>query len=105
MTETELIHCDAARQAELVRAGEITARELVEASFARIDAANPQLRAFVRLCADRALAEADAVRPGDPRPLCGVPVGIKDLLSATEGLATSHGTNAFGDWVADHDSA
>jgi Asp-tRNA(Asn)/Glu-tRNA(Gln) amidotransferase A subunit family amidase len=59
----------------------------------------------VRLCADRALAEADAVAPGDARPLCGVPIGIKDLLSATEGLATSHGTSAFGDWVADHDSA
>ena len=34
-----------------------------------------------------------------------MPIGIKDLLSATEGLPTSHGSRAFGDWVADHDSA
>src|SRR6185312_14735823 len=41
----------------------------------------------------------------DPRPLCGVPVGIKDLLSATEGVPTTQGSAAFGDWIADHDSA
>ncbi len=88
-----------------MRGGEISARELVQASLDRIELANPRLNAFVRLCAGRALAEADAVLPGDPRPLCGVPVGIKDLLSATEGIATSHGSSAFGDWTADHDSA
>ena len=43
--------------------------------------------------------------PGDPRLLCGVPIAIKDLLSATEGLPTTHGSAAFGDWVADHDAA
>src|SRR5439155_10880357 len=32
-------------------------------------------------------------------------IGIKDLLSATEGVATSQGSLAFGDWIADHDSA
>jgi len=34
-----------------------------------------------------------------------VPVGIKDLLSATEGVPTTQGSAAFGDWIADHDSA
>ena len=27
------------------------------------------------------------------------------MLSPTEGLPTAHGSAAFGDWVADHDSA
>ena len=54
---------------------------------------------------EAALREAAAIASGDPRPLCGVPVGIKDLLSATEGLPTTHGSSAFGDWYADHDSA
>ena len=72
---------------------------------AAIERLNPELNAFVALCPERALAEADRVRAGDPRPLCGVPIGIKDLLSATEGLPTSEGSRAFGDWVADHDSA
>jgi amidase len=95
----------AVEQAALVRLGEVSARELVEASLERIDALNPELGAFVSLCPERALTQADAIKPGDRRPLCGVPIGIKDLLSATEGVPTSEGSSAFGDWVADHDSA
>jgi amidase len=103
--ERDVLSRSAVEQAALVRAGEISARELVEAALAAIDRLNPGLNAFVALCPERALAEAGAVAPGDPRPLCGVPVGIKDLLSATEGLPTTEGSAAFGDWVADHDSA
>ena len=57
------------------------------------------------VCGEWALAEADRVGVGDERPLCGVPVGIKDLLSATEGVATTEGSFGFPDWVADYDSA
>lgn len=92
-------------QAGLVRAGAVSARELVEASMRAIKRRNGAVNAFVLLCEERALAEADQIHPGDPRPLCGVPVGIKDLLSATEGLATTEGSLALPDWVADHDSA
>jgi amidase len=94
----------AAGQAAAVRSGEVSARELVEASLAAIEQRDPQIGAFVATCADRALAEADAIRPGDPRPLCGVPIALKDLLSASAGLPTTHGSRALGDWVADHDT-
>jgi amidase len=103
--ESDVLDLSAVDQAALVRSGELPARELVEACLRAIDRLNPTLNAFVVVCAERALAEADAVLAGDPRPLCGVPVGIKDLLSATEGLPTTEGSAAFGDWVADHDSA
>ena len=95
----------AVEQARLVRTGAVSARELVEASIGAIERRNGVINAFVGLCEERALAEADQIHPGDPRPLCGVPVGIKDLLSATEGLATTEGTLAAADWVADHDSS
>ena len=75
------------------------------ASLARIERLDAELGAFSHVCGERALAEAESVRAGDARPLCGVPIGIKDLLSATEGLPTSEGSSGFGDWVADHDSA
>jgi amidase len=103
-TNQDLLRATAVEQAALVRAGEVSARELVEASLRAIEDLNPTLNAFVTLCAERALDEADRVLPGDPRPLCGVPIGIKDLFSATEGVATTEGSLAFGDWVADHDS-
>jgi amidase len=102
--ERDVLQLPATDQAALVCSGEVSARELVEAALAAIERLNPHLNAFVALCPERALAEAEAVRAGDERPLCGVPVGIKDLLSATEGLPTSEGSAAFGDWVADHDS-
>jgi amidase len=99
------MHGSAVDLAGLVRSGELSAAELLEDSLAAIERLNPELNAFVALCPDRARAEAAAIRPGDPRPLCGVPIGLKDLLSATDGLPTTHGSAAFGDWVAGHDSA
>jgi amidase len=101
----EVLRLSAVEQARLVRTGEVTAAELVTESLQAIERTNPRVNAFVALCPERALAEAKAVRAGDRRSLCGVPVGIKDLLSATEGLPTSEGSDAFGDWVADHDTA
>ncbi len=101
----DLLQRSAAKQAALVRTGEVRARELVEAALGAIERVNPVLNAFVTVCGERALAEADSVAAGDPRPLCGVPVGIKDLLSATEGVPTTEGSLGFPDWVATHDSA
>ena len=105
MAVDDVLAMSAVEQAGLVRDGAVSARELVEASLRAIERRNGLVNAFVQLCGERALHEADRIRPGDPRPLCGVPVGIKDLLSATEGLPTTEGTFAVPDWVADHDSA
>jgi amidase len=102
---TEPLDLSAVEQAGLVRRGELSARELVEASLRRIEQLNPALNAIVATGGERALAAADTIAAGDPRALCGVPVGIKDLLSATEGLPTTEGTAAVEDWIADHDSA
>ena len=104
-TAADALRGSAAEQAALVRSGELPARELVEASLRAIERSGTAINAFASVCPERALAAADAVRPGDPRPLCGVPTALKDLLGATAGLPTAHGSAAFGDWVADHDAA
>jgi amidase len=90
--------------AELIRSGEASAVELVERALRAIDSRNGQIGAFVALCAERALAEAARILPGDPRPLAGVPFGVKDLFAGTEGVPTTHGSAAFGDWIADADA-
>ncbi|HEX5617222.1 MAG TPA: amidase [Solirubrobacteraceae bacterium] len=87
-----------------VRSGAVSATEAVETALRAIERGNGEINAFVALDGDRALAEAAEIRPGDPRPLAGVPFGVKDFLAATEGLATTHGSAAFGDWVADRDA-
>ena len=64
--------------AELVRAGELSATELVETSLRRIDELEPLIGAFTHIAHDRAVAEAAAVQAGDERPFAGVPIAIKD---------------------------
>ena len=67
----DLMFRSATELAALVRSGEVTSRELVEASYGTIGRLNDELNVFVTLCEDRALAEADAVQSGDDRPLAG----------------------------------
>jgi Asp-tRNA(Asn)/Glu-tRNA(Gln) amidotransferase A subunit family amidase len=65
---------------------------------------NPLVNAFVGVYAERAVAEAEMIAPRDPRPLCGGPIGVKDLLSATQGPPTTNRSAASGDSIADHHS-
>ncbi|WP_198653143.1 amidase [Actinocorallia populi] len=71
-----------AEQAELAAAGKVSAKELVEASLARIDEVDGRVGAFrvVRYEAARAeAAEADRrLAAGERLPLLGVPVAVKD---------------------------
>jgi len=94
----DLAFAGAARQAELVRTGEVSPRELVDLSLEQIERLDPRLNAFRVVCAERARAEADQAgardRGGDERPLLGVPVAIKDNVDVA-GELTTHGTGAF----------
>jgi amidase len=89
--------------ARLVRAGELTARELTEAALERIDALQPELNAFVHVDDVSALAAADAIRPGDERPFAGVPIAVKDTAPVA-GMPWTLGSYAFGDFVPAHDA-
>ncbi len=101
----DLMFRPAVELAAMVRGGEVSSRELVEASYEAIERRNGELNAFVTLCEERALAEADAVEAGDDRPLAGVPIAIKDLVAQTEGIRTTSGMNAMGEFVPEQDSA
>ncbi len=102
-TVTELLYRPATELADLVRAGEVTSRELVEASLERIEALNPALNAFILVDADGALAAADAIGPGDERPFAGVPIAIKDIGPAWAGKPLTYGSDLFGDFTPPHD--
>ena len=66
-----------------LRAGEIGAVELAEASLAAAEAAGP-LNAFSALTPELARRQAEAaqarLRAGEAPDLCGIPLGIKDLF-------------------------
>jgi amidase len=98
----DLLFRSATELAELVRSGEISSRELVQASLDRIDALEPELNAFVDVFGDEALAAADAVTPGDERPFAGVPIAIKNNR-AVAGKRLTFGSDLFGDFEAPYD--
>lgn len=85
-----------------VRSGEVTSRELVEAALEQIEAKR-HLNAFTYVDAEAALAAADAVVPGDPRPFAGVPIAIKDLTPVA-GQPLTNGSDLFGDYRAPEDA-
>ncbi|MFJ6321322.1 MULTISPECIES: amidase [unclassified Rhizobium] len=83
---------DATAQAELVRRGEITPLELVEAAIARLERVNPQLNALASVDFD--LARKRAAECATTGPFAGVPTVIKDLMPYP-GHATAFGTRMF----------
>ena len=98
MDARDLAYAGIARQADLIRAGEISSRELVELYLERITRLDPELNAFRVVWGERALAEADAAerrRSSDRAgPLLGVPVAIKDTVDVA-GEITTYGTAGF----------
>jgi len=93
----DLAFAGVARLGELVRAGEVTPRELVELYLTRIERLNPRVNAFVSIRAEKALTEADAalarLRAGQVGALLGVPVVVKDNVDIA-GEVTTQGTVA-----------
>ena len=90
------------------KSGELSAVAVAEAVLSRIDRLDPQLKAYVTVTADDALARAvalDARRAsGEPLgPLHGVPIALKDLLW-TEGVVTTCGTRVLADWIPGEDA-
>jgi amidase len=60
-----------------IRSGSVSACEAVEGSLRRIETLDPELRAFVEVDGERALAEAAEIARDDARPFAGVPIAIK----------------------------
>jgi len=96
--------------AELSRAlaaGETSSRELTEAALARIAAGDERLNAFINVCADEALAAAEAAdrrrERGEAGPLTGIPIAHKDIF-CTAGIATTCGSRMLENFVPPYDA-
>ncbi|MEV7006732.1 amidase family protein [Streptosporangium sp. NPDC051022] len=94
--------------AALLRHGEVSATEVLEAHLARVHERNPAVNAVCTLSEERARAEA---RRADERrargeylgALHGLPILHKDLIE-TAGVRTTYGSAAYRDHVPDRDA-
>jgi aspartyl-tRNA(Asn)/glutamyl-tRNA(Gln) amidotransferase subunit A len=106
MTE-QLWRLDACEIADRVRAGEVSAKEVLEVFVDRIQQHNEELNALVHLDIDSARKQAADVdrrmaEGNDVGALAGVPVGIKELENV-EGWPATHASVPHKDEIAERD--
>jgi amidase len=87
---------DATAQADLVRRGTVSPRELVDGAIERIERLNPVLNAVIHPLFERARAEAAGPLPYGP--FRGVPFLLKDFLAELAGTPFNEGTDLSGDY-------
>ena len=93
----ELWRRSARELAAMIRQGDVSSREVVEAHLTRIDAVNDRVNAVTVILAEEARAaadRADAAGPGAKGPLHGVPITVKENVDLV-GSATTRGVEAL----------
>lgn len=101
----ELCSLNALEMLALLRKGDVSCLELLEAHISQIEQFNPKINAIVTQTfelAERTARELDA-RSERELPLYGLPIAHKDLL-ATKGVRTTFGFPAYRDFVPKHDA-
>ena len=104
-TSNELIRLTATEAVALLKRGEITPLDLIDAAERRIGEVEPAINALPTLCLERAreharrhMAGAGREAEGEPGWLAGLPVAIKDLADVTS-VRTTYGSPIFRDHV------
>ncbi len=105
---TELIRYTAARTADAIAKGEVSAVEVAQAHLDRIEAVDKKVNAFLHVDTEGALNAARAVddkraKGEELGPLAGVPLALKDVFT-TKGVPTTCGSKILEGWVPPYDA-
>jgi amidase len=105
---SDICRLSAVEMARLLRARELSAREVLSAHLAHIERVNRTVNAIVTLVPDQAMEKArqadEAIAQGrEVGPLHGLPIAHKDL-QPTKGIRTTFGSPIFKDFVPADDS-
>ena len=100
----DLTRLSACAAVDLLRRGEVSPLEMIDAAVARIKATDTRLNALPTLCVERAreharrLMEGAGAREAERPLLAGLPIAIKDLNDVA-GVRTTYGSPIFADHV------
>jgi aspartyl-tRNA(Asn)/glutamyl-tRNA(Gln) amidotransferase subunit A len=90
-----------------LRTGETSSVEITASVFGRIDAVEKDVRAYVTLMRETALAEAaradEAIRKGAVGALTGIPIALKDIC-CTNGVRTTCGSRMLQNFIPPYDA-
>jgi aspartyl-tRNA(Asn)/glutamyl-tRNA(Gln) amidotransferase subunit A len=104
----ELCDRTAAELGRMLRTGEVSAREITESVFERVDLKEGLIHAFITQTRELALKQADASdrRRREGRPLSaidGIPTALKDVI-CTRGVRTTCGSRILGNYIPPYDA-
>jgi len=87
---------------EKIKNGDVSAVQIAESVFSRIDAVEERVHSYIRLMKEEALGQAakadECIKRGDIRTLTGIPIALKDIV-CTKGITTTCGSRILRDFV------
>ncbi len=90
-----------------IKNGDVSAMQLAESVFSRIDAVEERVHSYIRLMKDDVLAAAaiadENIKKGDIQPLTGIPIALKDIV-CTQGITTTCGSHILYNFVPPYNS-
>lgn len=107
VTDRQVSELGVAELLDAYRDGSTASVDVVEACLRRVASVDHEASGVVTVVEERARREAEISAErwarGVPRPLEGIPFGVKDNL-ATEGVRTTLGSQRWADWVPEQDA-
>lgn len=92
---------------EKIKNGDVSAVQIAESVFTRIDAVEERVHSYIRLMKDEALAAArkadEEIKKGNIKALTGIPLALKDIV-CTKGVTTTCGSKILNNFVPPYDA-
>ncbi|RMH05533.1 MAG: Asp-tRNA(Asn)/Glu-tRNA(Gln) amidotransferase subunit GatA [Aquificota bacterium] len=88
---------------ELVKKGELSPKEVLQAFYERFQAYEEKVKAYITPMYEHALATAQDIKPQEDKPLLGVPIAVKDNINV-EGYPTTCASRILENYISPYDA-